>query len=140
MNALGYGSIGLMNRIMKLYPSMFDEYHKLCGWFKDYKHQDELIGHMQAIKFPNSRNILCNAFSQRFFSDIKYEVDVIAWEKIIRMIVNQIKSNAKKTGILYEIHAPFKLGIGMKVDEIQLLKDVVDSYFNENDINFVYHF
>lgn len=119
---------------------MFNEYHKLCGWFKDYKYQDELIGHMQAIKFPDSKNILCNAFSQRFFSDVKYEIVTEAWEKIMKMVIHQINSHAKKTGILYEIHAPFKLGVGMKADEIQILKDIIEKLFSENNINFVYHF
>ena len=140
VNTLGYGSVGLMNRIMKLYPSMFDEYHELCGWFKDYKHQDELIGRFQAIPFPNSKHILCNAFSQRFFSDTKFEIIVDAWEKIIRKVISQIRKNYKKTGILYEIHCPFKIGVGMKADEIQLLKDVIDTYFTDSDIKFFYHF
>ena len=125
---------------MKLYPSMFNEYHELCGWFKDYKHQDELIGKFQAIQFPNSKNILCNAFSQRFLSDTKFEIDVDAWERIIRKVILQIRANEKATKILYEIHCPFKIGIGMKADEIQQLKDVVDKYLNSDNIKFFYHF
>jgi hypothetical protein len=67
---------------------MFDEYHKLCGWFKDYKLQEELFGMFQGLKFPDSNNILCNAFTQAFLSDTKYVVIFDAWEKVCRKIIS----------------------------------------------------
>ena len=139
VNTLGYGTSGLMNRIMKLYPSMFTEYHNLCGWFKDYKRQDEIFGTFQAIKFPNSKNILCNGFSQRFFTDTKYESIPEEWEKIVRKVISQIRQNQKESGILYEVHVPFKVGIGMKADEIDALKDILANYFTDSDIKLTYH-
>lgn len=139
VNALGYGSMGLMNKVMKLYPSMFNEYHKLCKWFNDSKHQEELLGEIQSLPFPGSKNILCNAFSQRFFSDTRYQIDLDAWEKILRKVVTQIKSNYKSTGVLYEVHCPNKIGIGMKPEEIASLKEVVDDFFADSEIKFVYH-
>lgn len=86
MNCLGYGSVGLMNKIMKKYPKMFDEYHDLCGWHRDFKIQEELMGKIQGLKFPDSENILCNAFSQRFYSDTKYEALPEKWEICLRKI------------------------------------------------------
>ena len=139
VNALGYGAIGLMGKIRKSYPSMFNEYHKLCGWFKDYKKQEELFGTFQAIEFPNSKNILCNAFSQRFYTDTKYEAIPDKWEMILRKIISQIKSNFKNTGILYEIHCPNKIGVGMKPEEIDSLKEIVEEYFKDNVIIWTYH-
>lgn len=124
---------------MKEYPSLFNEYHQLCGWFKDYKHQDEMMGTIQALKFPNSDNILCNAFSQRFFSDTKYEALPDKWEQILRKVIVQTRNNFKRTGILYEFHCPDKIGIGMKPEEIDALKDLVHTYFNDIEIKFIYH-
>ena len=98
-----------------------------------------MLGRMQAIPIPGTKLILCNAFSQRFFSDTKYEALPDEWEKILRKVISQIKSNCKKTGILYEIHCPNKIGIGMKPEEIDALKDVVNQYFADNEISWVYH-
>ena len=139
VNCLGFGSLGLMARIAKEYPALFNEYHKLCGWFKDYKLQDEMLGSIQGLKIPNSKNILCNAFSQKFYSDTKYEAMPDMWEKCLRKVISQIKANYKATGIMYEIHCPDKIGIGMKPEEIDSLKAVVNELFSDNDINFVYH-
>ena len=139
VNCLGYGSIGIMNRVMKTWPSLFKEYHDLCGWFKDYKHQEELLGLIQSLPIPGTNLILCNAFSQRFFSDTKYEVDFEAWEKILRKVMTQVHSNQKNTGILYEVHCPNKIGISMKPEEIETLKELVDAYFQDSDITWTYH-
>ena len=139
MNALGHGSLGISARIRKFYPNMFDEYHKLCGWFKDYKLQEEIIGMFQGLPFPDSSNILCNAFGQRFLSDTKYVIDFDAWEKICRKMISQIQANNKSTGILYEIHCPYKIGHGMKPEEVDRVKEIIEEYFADSDIKFVYH-
>lgn len=131
--------MGLMNRIMKTYPALFDEYHKLCGWFKDYKLQDDMLGNIQGLKIPGTKNILCNAFSQKFYSDTKYEALPEMWEKCLRKVISQTKANFKATGTLYEIHCPAKIGIGMTPEEIDALKAVVDELFTTSEIAFVYH-
>ena len=139
VNCLGYGSIGLMNRIMKEYPSLFKEYHELCGWFKDFKLQEEMFGTIQALPFPDSKNILCNAFSQKFYSDTRYESLPEEWEIILRKIVSQTEANFQRTGIMYEIHCPAKIGVCMKPEEIEALRDLVEEYFAESKIPFIYH-
>ena len=53
--------------------------------------------------------------------------------------MTQIKSNYKSTGVLYEVHCPNKIGIGMKPEEISSLKEVVDDFFADSEIKFVYH-
>ena len=118
---------------------MFDEYHKLCGWFKDSVHQEELIGKIQALKFPNSSNILCNLFGQRFLSDTKYTIDLKAWDKMCRSMIKQIAANRDNTGILYEVHMPNKIGFGMKPEEIESIKEMLFNYFNDSEISLVYH-
>ena len=138
-NALGFGSTGLMLKVRNTYPSLFQEYHKLCGWFKSYKYQEQIIGMFQALPIPNTKNILCNAFAQRFITETKYEVDYDAWNVLLKKICRQIQGYAKKTGILYEIHAPSKVGIGMKPDEILAIKDIILSFFEESPIVFTYH-
>ena len=40
---------------------------------------------------------------------------------------------------MYEIHAPSKLGIGMKPDEIDAMKEIVSSFFEDSAITFTYH-
>ena len=124
---------------MKNYHSLFDEYHSLCGWFKDYNHQDELFGCFQALPIPGTKSILCNAFSQRFYSDTKYEIVPEAWEKVLRKVISQNKANYKKTGVLHEFHCPFKIGIGMKPFEIDALKEIVDLYFKDSEMKWIYH-
>ena len=139
MNALGHGSMGLLGRLRKDYSDMFNQYHELCGWFNDDKHQEEILGMFQGIRFPGSKNILCNAFTQRFFSDTKYGIDIDSWEKIIRKVIAQIKAHEKETGVKYEIHCPYRIGYGMKSDEIDDVKNMIEEYFADSDIEFVYH-
>ena len=141
VNALGYGSTGLMNRIRREHPDLFKQYHELCGWFKSpARFQDEIIGKFQAMYFPDSQNILCNAFSQRFYTETKYGIDLNAWKLILKKIVSQVNWYSKQNHVLYEVHAPGKIGIGMKSEEIQLLKDAVEELFSDSIIKFVYHF
>lgn len=91
------------------------------------------------MKFPKSDNILCNAFGQRFLTETKYSVDLRAWDTICRRLISQITSNANKTGVLYEIHMPNKIGYGMKPEEIDSIKDTIESYFKDSDISLTYH-
>ena len=139
VNCLGYCSTGLMKRIADQYPSLFNEYHSLCGWFKDYKHQHEMLGTIQALPFPNSNNILCNAFSQKFFTDTRYEVDLDAWDLIMRKVIAQTNAKYKRDHVLYEFHCPMKIGVGMKQHEIDNLKDIVEEHFANNPIKWFYH-
>ena len=46
-----------------------------------------MLGTIQALPFPNSRNILCNAFSQKFYTDTRYEADLDAWDMILRKVI-----------------------------------------------------
>lgn len=139
VNCLGYGSIGLMNQVMKRWPSLFKEYHDLCMWFKDYHKQDEMLGTIQALPIPKTSLILCNAFSQKFYSDTKYAIVPEAWDKILRKIIAQTEANFKRTGILHEMHCPAKIGIGMKPEEIDELKEIVKQHFQDSTIKWVYH-
>lgn len=43
------------------------------------------------------------------------------------------------TNILYELHCPAKIGIGMKSEEIDELKEIVSHYFENSPIKWVYH-
>lgn len=139
VNCLGYGSTGLMARVANLWPELFKEYHSLCGWFKDYKAQEEMFGTIQALPIPKTNMILCNAFSQKFFSDTRYAIVPDAWDMILRKVVLQTKANFKRTGILHEFHCPSKIGIGMKPEEIEELKDIVAEHFATSRIKWVYH-
>lgn len=140
VNTLGFGSTGLMLKVRRTYPELFQKYHEFCGWFKDYKHQEEVIGSFYAYPIPNTYNILCNAFTQRFITDTKYEVDFDAWALVLKKIANQIHRYANaNNGMLYEIHAPSKLGVGMKAEEIDAIKSIISEFFDESDITFTYH-
>lgn len=131
--------MGIMARVAKLWPSLFDEYHKLCGWFKDYHKQNEMLGTIQALPIPGTKLILCNAFSQKFYSDTKYEALPDMWEKILRKVIASTQANYERTGTLHEFHCPAKIGVGMKSEEIDELKAVVDQYFADSKIKWVYH-
>lgn len=139
VNTLGFGSTGLMLKVRNTYPELFQKYHELCGWFKDYKHQNEIIGMFQSLPIPNSKNMLCNAFTQKFYTDTKYEVDFDAWSIVLKKVCNQIQRHAKETDILYEIHMPSKIGVGMKANEIEAIKEILTSFFENNPINLIYH-
>lgn len=139
VNCLGYGSMGIMAKVAKIWPDLFKQYHELCGWFKDYDKQNEMMGSLQALPIPRTRLILCNAFSQKFYSDTKYQAIPEAWEKIIRKIISQTKKNYELTKVLYEFHCPAKIGIGMKSEEIDKLKEVVSHYFKDSPMKWVYH-
>lgn len=54
-------------------------------------------------------------------------------------IIMQMKAHHKQTGIDYEIHAPYKIGIGMKPEEITALKEAIDKRFLDSSINLVYY-
>ena len=43
------------------------------------------------------------------------------------------------TNVLYELHCPAKIGIGMKSEEIDELKEIVSHYFENSPIKWVYH-
>ena len=139
VNCLGYGSMGLMARIMKKWPDVFKQYHELCGWFKDRKHQHEMLGYLQAIPLPKTKLILCNAFSQKFLSDTKYEAVPDAWNTIMHKVAAQVQQNFNKTGVLYEVHCPAKIGVGMAIDELEELKGIVADNFADSAIKWIYH-
>ena len=139
VNCLGYGSQGLMKQVIKYWPDLFKEYHSLCMWFKDYKLQEEMLGSIQALPIPKTNLILCNAFSQKFYSDTKYAIVPDAWEKILRKVIGQTERNYKATNVLHEFHCPAKIGIGMNPEEINTLKEIVNQYFENSEIKWVYH-
>lgn len=131
--------MGLMARVMKRWPALFREYHELCGWFKGYELQHRLLGTMQALKVPETQMILCNAFSQKYYSDTKYEALPDKWEEVLRKIIRQTRANFKATHVMYEIHCPAKIGVGMKPEEIDSLREVVERLFAGSEISFIYH-
>ena len=139
VNCLGYGTHGIMARVAKQWPELFKQYHSLCGWFKDYNTQNEILGSIQALSIPGTKLILCNAFSQKFYSSTKYQSLPKEWEKIIRKVIAQTKAKYKMTNVLYELHCPAKIGIGMKYEEIDELKEIVSHYFENSPIKWVYH-
>lgn len=98
-----------------------------------------MLGTIQALPIPGTKLILCNAFSQKFYSDTKYESLPDMWEKILRKAVVSTHENYRRTGILHEFHCPAKIGVGMKPEEIDELKTVVDKHFADSDIKWVYH-
>lgn len=139
VNCLGYVSAGLMGRVVKRWPALFREYHELCGWFKGYKPQHGLLGMMQALKVPGTRMILCNAFSQKYYSDTKYEALPGKWEEVLRKIAKQVEANFKATGVMHEIHCPAKIGPGLKPEETASLREAVERVFGRSEIPFIYH-
>ena len=89
--------------------------------------------------FKDTSNILLNIFSQRFLTDTKYEVDIAAWETALTKLIAQTFDYRKKAHVLYEVHAPNKLGYWISPIELAEMKKVVDKLFSDSEIKFIYH-
>lgn len=84
-----------MKKIRLNYPSLFNTYLELCNWHKDPKIQYEILGTIQALPFPDSKNILCNAFTQKYLSNTKFCVDFDSWHVVCKKIIVQTQKNFK---------------------------------------------
>lgn len=144
-NSLGYSIGGVLQRISREYPSMFNEFHSFCGWFKDKKHQEEILGSIMALKFPekdkNFGKIIACCFALRWITPTKNELCLDAWEKIARKIATQTIANNKATGIMYQIHIPKKIGVGLTEIEQEEVRDVLTEVFKEKypEVDLWYH-
>jgi len=47
--------------------------------------------------------------------------------------------NEEDTGVLYEMHIPYKIGSGMKPEEVEKVRDMLDKAFKKSKIKLVYH-
>lgn len=138
-NVLGFGATGLFKRLRLEFPSLFDEYHNYSILFKDKKYQNEAIGHFVAYEFPESTNRICFAFAQKYITETKFFIEFEAWEKIIKNIIRLTLKNEEDTGVLYEMHIPYKIGSGMKPEEVEKVRDMLDKAFKKSKIKLVYH-
>lgn len=129
-----------MKYIRTNYPDIFKEYVSLCNWHKqDYNHQFELLGTIQAFPLPNTKIILCNVFTQKYLTDTKFEVDLDAWHTVCRKIINQTKKNIKATGVIHEMHCPYNIGPGMRSEMVEEVHKVIEYYFADSEIPFIFH-
>ena len=52
----------------------------------------------------------------------------------------QIDARLRSTGEVYEVHAPAKIGIGMKPEEVTALREIVEEEFEGSSTPlFVFH-
>ena len=144
-NSLGYGTSGVLQRISREYPSMFNEYHSFCGWFKDRQHQEEIIGSTMALKFPakdkNAGKIVACCFALKWITQTKNELCLGAWEKIARKVASQTIANYKATGTMYQIHIPKKIGVGLIESEQDEVRKILEFEFKTNhpEVDLYYH-
>lgn len=144
-NSLGYGTSGILQRLSREYPDMFNEYHKFCGWFKDKKHQEEILGSIMPLRFPekdkNSGKIIICCFALKWITQTKNELCLEAWEKIIQKVASQTIANFKATGTMYQIHIPKKIGIGLNESEQEEVRDIFDFMFKTKhpEVDLWYH-
>ena len=144
-NSLGFGTHGVLQRILREYPSMFNEYHSFCGWFKDRQHQEEIIGSTMALRFPdkdkNAGKIIACCFALRWITPTKSELCLDAWKKIARKIATQTIANHKATGTMYQIHIPKKIGVGLMEIEQEEVRDALAEVFRDKypEVDLWYH-
>lgn len=137
-NTLGFGATGLFKRLRLEFPDVFNDYHQYCVLFKDKRLQEECIGKFYAIPFQK-KSIICFSFGQRFRSETKYELDFEAFESNLRKVSKQIKAHAQQTGILNDLHIPYKIGNGMSPDEVEKAHEIIEMIFCNSPIKVIYH-
>lgn len=137
-NTLGFGATGLFRRLRLEFPNIFDDYHQYCVLFKDKRLQEECIGKFYAIPFQNN-SVICFSFGQRFFSETKYELDIEAFETNLRKVAKQIKTHAQQTGVLNDLHIPYKIGNGMSPEEVEKAHQIIEQIFDDSPIKVIYH-
>jgi len=144
-NTLGYGTNGVLQRLSKEYPQMFNEYHGFCGWFKDRKYQEEVIGSTMSLKFPekdkNFGKIVACCFALRWITQTKSELCLDAWDKIARKVAKQTIANHHATGTMYQIHIPKRIGFGLTEIEQEEVRDVLNFVFKTKypEVDLYYH-
>lgn len=144
-NTLGYGTHGVLQRLSQEYKSMFNEYREFCGWFRDKKHQEEIIGSTMSLKFPakdkNAGKIVACCFTLKWITTTKSELRLDAWRKIARKITTQTIANHKATGVVYQIHIPKKIGVGLSEFEQEEVRNILDEEFkiNHPEVDLWYH-
>lgn len=144
-NSLGYGTSGVLQRLSREYSDMFNEYHRFCGWFKDKKHQEEILGSTMPLRFPekdkNFGKIVVCCFALRWITQTKSELCLDAWEKIASKIARQTVANHKATGTMYQIHIPKKIGVGLIESEQDEVRKILEFEFKTNhpEVDLYYH-
>lgn len=59
---------------------------------------------------------------------------------ILKKVKMQIDARLRSTGEVYEVHAPAKIGIGMKPEEVTALREIVEEEFEGSSTPlFVFH-
>ena len=146
-SALCYSSNGLLPRIARLYPDKFKELREFCGWFKDYKKQEEIIGTTFAMRFEdkadtvNFGKIIVCCFTLKWLTYSRSELRLDAWEKVSKKIAKQTDANFKATGKMYQIHIPAKIGDNLHEDEIKQVHEILDQTFKKEypNVDLWYH-
>ena len=144
-STLGYATSGVMQRIARSYPTMFKEFKEFCSWFKDFRHQDEVIGTTMALKFPpkdpNFGKIIACCFTLKWLTSSRAELELDAWEKVARKVASQTLANYKTSGTMYEIHIPAKIGSNLKDVEQEQVKEILNKTFTKDypEVNLWYH-
>lgn len=144
-STLGYATSGVMQRIARDYPAMFKEFKDFCGWFKDFKHQDEVLGTTMPLKFPpkdpNFGKIIACCFTLKWLTSSRAELKLDAWERVARKVASQTLANYKTSGAMYEVHIPAKISPGLRGFEQEQVKEILDKTFTKDypEVNLWYH-
>ena len=122
---------GVGMAISKQFPQWYQEYRGYCGWFtKDgamnfsgKDHTDEIIGSWHRYQVPERNIIICSAFGQHGGGKEYVQIDLDAWDKILRKLVNQTKYVNQKQNNKWTIHIPSNIGIvGKEGDNTELME------------------
>lgn len=146
-NVLGYGASGLLLKIAREYPDKMKEFREFCGWFKDYKKQEEIIGTTFNMRFEDKQDtanfgkIIACCFTLKWLTHSRNELRLDAWEKIAKKVAKQTAANFKATGTMYQVHIPAKIGSNLSEDEVKQVHEILDHVFKTEypNVDLYYH-
>lgn len=147
VNTRGTIQQGIGAAVSKMWPDWFIDYHGYCQWFmKDGSvnftgedHADEIVGTWHKYDVPGRKLKICSAFGQIGAGKDFAHIDLEAWDKILRKLVNQTRYVNKKLGTKWTIHVPASIGILSKNDDNEELMDLFKHYFESSDVDLYIH-
>lgn len=138
VNCSGVLQPGIAMSICKQYPSWYQDYHGYCKWFAD-GHEDEILGTFHRHQPDPKRDVLiCSVFAQMRGGKYATEVDLDAWEKVLKKVKYQTARAIRTTGKNWTIHVMRNIGSSSKSIQNEELMDLFNEIFGNDENVHVY--
>jgi O-acetyl-ADP-ribose deacetylase (regulator of RNase III) len=123
VNCAGKMGAGLARKIRMQYPTVYNEYVKLCN---DKKHnQRSLLGCIQEVRVSDKQSVI-NIFGQEWFGTHAIQTDYIAFDKAMAMIKKHFSGKT--------IAIPHKIGCGLAGGNWKRVYSIIEAHLGDEEV------